>query len=473
MSVGTITAAESNRARLAWVRETTYKTAPTVVTDTQTTFSMSSVDNSINDSGSGFVTAGFVAGQFLDVSGFATNATNNERFLVVSVAAGKMILAENLVTTEAAGDSVTIVQGETQVFEYVTESLAQTTASTKSNTVTSNRRVKAILRTGVEAGGDVNFEVTAGDLDEFLKTLISSDDPWTDEVIVTGTTISFTAGSTIADSGSGFGSLVVGQWIEVSGAATAANNGVFKLATVAAGSITVEQGTLATESAGATVTVRQLSYVTDGTTCVAYQIERAYLDLIAAGSNEYARLAGQLPGSGSITVPLDGVLTGSITFLGSTEASASAALGNGSPLAAGTNPKMTSVDDVLSVFEASASYDVTGLSVQFQGNPRVKRIVGTLGAVASTVGRLETTGTHTAYYATKAVMDKYLAFTTSGQAFVLRDSGGKGYVFDFPSAKYVSGQRVSGGIDTDIIADMGWEAFEDATETVQVRIARI
>jgi hypothetical protein len=82
-------------------------TWPAAVTQTASTISAASADNSFNDSGSGFVTAGFVPGQFIRTSGF-TNAANNGYFVVVSVAAGKMVVVGATLVVEAAGTSRTI-----------------------------------------------------------------------------------------------------------------------------------------------------------------------------------------------------------------------------------------------------------------------------------------------------------------------------------------------------------------------------
>lgn len=76
-----------------------------------TTISVDDSDNSFNDSGSGFLSAGFAAGDQVNVEGF-TNPANNLFFGVISsVTAAKMVIdtpeGDNL-ATEAAGDSVTI-----------------------------------------------------------------------------------------------------------------------------------------------------------------------------------------------------------------------------------------------------------------------------------------------------------------------------------------------------------------------------
>ena len=74
------------------------------------TLSFSTTDDSINDSGNGFVTAGFEAGDIVEVSG---SASNSGYYQCGTTAAGKIILLNvdaspvNL-TTEAAGPAVTI-----------------------------------------------------------------------------------------------------------------------------------------------------------------------------------------------------------------------------------------------------------------------------------------------------------------------------------------------------------------------------
>lgn len=74
---------------------------------------------------------------------------------------------------------------------------------------------------------------------------------------ITATTISFTAPDTISDSGSGFGIFAIGDIIEVEG--TASNDGIYELATVAAGSMTTVEQTIATEGAGASMTITKVA----------------------------------------------------------------------------------------------------------------------------------------------------------------------------------------------------------------------
>lgn len=70
----------------------------------------------------------------------------------------------------------------------------------------------------------------------------------------TASTISFTANSTVSDSASGFGSFSVGDKLEIIGS-TSNDTNTLTIATVAAGTITVEETSITTESAGASITL--------------------------------------------------------------------------------------------------------------------------------------------------------------------------------------------------------------------------
>ena len=81
-------------------------------TITASTLSAASSDNSYNDSGSGFVTAGFEVGDIITVSGFTGNVANNiTRGVLTAVTSSKLTVGGtdgDVIVTDAAGESVTI-----------------------------------------------------------------------------------------------------------------------------------------------------------------------------------------------------------------------------------------------------------------------------------------------------------------------------------------------------------------------------
>lgn len=86
------------------------------VTLTGTNISALASDNSYNHAGSGFVSAGFAAGDQVRVQGFTGNVVNNIfSARVTTLTAGKMTIGDtdgNVIVDDAAGESVTITKWE-------------------------------------------------------------------------------------------------------------------------------------------------------------------------------------------------------------------------------------------------------------------------------------------------------------------------------------------------------------------------
>lgn len=94
----------------------------TTVLITATTISAQASDNSYNDSGDGFIAAGFAVGDRVNVEGFTGNAANNLYSAeITSLTAGKMIIGGSdgdAIVDDAAGESVTITRWESTRGEY-------------------------------------------------------------------------------------------------------------------------------------------------------------------------------------------------------------------------------------------------------------------------------------------------------------------------------------------------------------------
>lgn len=84
----------------------------TTVTISAATISAAASDNSYNDSGSGFVSAGFAVGDQINVSGFTGNTANNIfSARITAVTAGKITIGNSdgdVIVDDAAGETVTI-----------------------------------------------------------------------------------------------------------------------------------------------------------------------------------------------------------------------------------------------------------------------------------------------------------------------------------------------------------------------------
>ena len=355
-----------------------------------------------------------------------------------------------------------------QDLRFTGESLLQQTSSVSSTEIRADRQVPDVIRTSISAQGGINLELSYDAYDDFLRGALQSSAWSSVETVGPIITLSTTAPDTISDSGSGLAALDVGQWIKVSGFTTAANNGYFKIATVAAGVITVEQQTIESEVAGDTVTIVEGAQVVNGTTLESYVIEREYSDL----TNIWAYYLGMSIDSFSLNVAIEALITGAFNFVGKNETSGVATVGDGSNTAATTKEVMNTVDHVDAILEGGASLPVTGFNFEQANNLRARLQVATLGAISLGSGKVAVTGGLQAYFTTAALANKYLGDTATSLALVVQDDAGNAYVFDFPKAKLTSGTRNAQGENTDVIVDFGFTAYMHPTELVTVRIAK-
>lgn len=261
--------------------------------------------DTITDSGSGFVTAGFEVGDLIIVSG-ATTAADNFTVELTGVAAGTLTFATGTVAAgEGAGALITVQEAlpGTQVLGFHNWTLDQSVdlpEITRFEDVGVEKSIVGVRRWSATA--DRFFETTQLAPESWLgdeltirlfylydaapnvttvyfyegKCLVSDISSDTDtqgvaqetytftgqaQASITGTGIAFvdSGPDTITDTGNGFISagFEAGHKITVSGAAQAGNNTDFTIATVAAGTITlIASDAVTTEAASNTITIR-------------------------------------------------------------------------------------------------------------------------------------------------------------------------------------------------------------------------
>ncbi len=373
--------------------------------------------------------------------------------------------AATLGTTQAGVDDAAFSD-----MRITSESLTQDTDTTSSQELRSDRQVPDFVRTNVSAAGETPIEMSYGAFDDLLESALLSP-AWTADVtaITAAATISADAtDNSFNDSGSGMATYGVNQWIRVSGFGTAANNGYFKIVSVAAGKIVVQGNTLVTEAAGPSVTIKQGGSITNGIILKSYTLEKEFTDL----TNEFALYKGMSVEQFTMSVASDAIMTGSFSWIGKNAVSDNFTKSS-SKAAVASNSVMNGIDNVNSILESGEANNATNFELTLTNNLRARQQIGTLGAISVGTGTVDVTGTLNQYFETKALFDKYLNFTTTSLAMVIVDASNNAYVVDFPSVKITSGERVSGGINQDIIAALEFGAFLDPTENITFRIARI
>jgi hypothetical protein len=374
---------------------------------------------------------------------------------------------------EETGFAGALTSTTLQDWRFTSESLHQEQTTEDSKEIKDDRQVSDVVRTKVSGMGGLGLELSYGAHDPILKALLLST-AWSSPVTI-GPISTLSAAATdnsFNDSANGLASLVAGQWIKVSGFATAANNGYFKIKTVAAGKVTVTGGTLVNETASAGRKINMGGQIVNGITKTSFYIEKQFSDL----TNVFAGYKGMMPNTGGFSVKADQIITGNVDFLGSREISLASSLGSGYTPAP-TNGVMAGVSDVTAVCIAPAAslvqaVDVSEFSFNINNNLRERLRVGTLGAFSIAAGKFNADGNAIMYFADATLIDYFLNFTEVSVAYGINDAANNGYLIEFPAVKFSQGQRVAGGENTDVMADMKWRAKKSAAEGITCRIAR-
>lgn len=359
--------------------------------------------------------------------------------------------------------------GAMQIARITSEGLKPDTGYIFSNELRSDRQRADLIRNDIGASGPLNFELSYLTFHDWMEAVLQSTWVSSASIDAADTGIAAVASGNKFTHATAWANTptAAGLWIRVTGFATAANNGYFKIVSRTSTEIVVSGGTLVNESAGPAVTILQGGVLTNGTTQSSYSIERTYADL----SSELVNYPGCVFDSMSLTVNTDGILVGSFGIIGAREVSATASSGS-SYGAATTTPVMNSIDDVVAIQEGLATLGVTGFTINVANNLRKRKEVANLGAVSIGAGTIDVTGSLTAYYTSKTIVDKLLNDTATSLQLIAEDSAGNGYVFDFSQVKYSEGRRVGGGINTDVTMEMQWSAYRDPTELTTIRIYR-
>ncbi len=359
-----------------------------------------------------------------------------------------------------------VTTGNLQTLRIAGESLKQDTSVSQSNEIRSDRQITSVRRSRVSASGGVDFELSYGTYDALFAAAFL-DSAWSEaKTIIALGTVSAVASGNKFTAAAWTAAPDVGDWLKVSGFATAANNGLFKVVSKTSTEIVVSGGTLVNEADKTGVSITQGGAIVNGSTLKTYNIERTYEDL----TTELSLFLGMAINGLNINVPVEGAITGSLDFMGSSEESATASGGAGYD-AATTTEHMTALD-VTNLMENQAAMDIRSFGLSLNNNLRQRMIVGSSGVLSIGAGRCLVSGTLEAYYTDNAIYDKYLNGTATALAVQLTDPAGNVYVLDCPAVKYTAGQRPATGPDGDVVVPLTWSAHAHATENVTIRLVR-
>lgn len=324
---------------------------------------------------------------------------------------------------------------------------------------------------GYAITGGVNFEMSYGVYDDIWKGMLRG--TWS-AAVTTGAiaTISFASGdNSINDSANGLGSFAPGDHVLVSGSAS--NDGVYRVVTVAAGKLTVTEGTIVTEAATSvtSVTVKHGGVLKNGTTLTSYTFERGLTD-----ATKYFDYTGCRIGAWSFNANQRGIMTGTLSVIGLDETVN--ATGQGTP----ANPSEPTSNDImdgsnhmefLTYNDAVSTVLLRQLTFDLNGNLREqpRLMAKALEGVGSGTFGLELG--FQAYFEDETEFADLKAGNQRNLSFSLLDRQGNRYIFHAPAIRPSDADVLLRGANGDVLVNMAFQAFRDSTLDSMFQVTRI
>lgn len=222
--------------------------------------------------------------------------------------------------------------------------------------------------------------------------------------------------------------------------------------------LVVEETTLADEAAGDTVTIEPSSFATNGTTLHEFDFERGYLDI-----TQYSLFSGIRLDQMSLNIAARQIVTGEFTAMGETEARDTSTVIT-SKLDAPDDPVINAIDHVFNIVEGGGQVGTTiatEFGFQLANNLRERAVIGQDGPISYGDGKCEPTGTLRTYFEDTTYIDKYLAFSQSSLFIFIEDANGYMYMIEIPALRYTQANNDVPGQNDDVMVDMTWAAFLD------------
>jgi len=352
------------------------------------------------------------------------------------------------------------------------ESLNQTKTTETSNEIRPDRQITDIIPTDSEPSGDISFELSYDNLDDFIPAALLSAG-WSTVVAVSETDISAAAAdnsyNTVAGDFTGE-NISVGQWIKVSGFTTnAVNNGYCRVVSIAVGKLVVSGITLVNETAGDTI-VMEGSMARNGVTSQSFSIEKGFIDI-----GQFVSYLGMEASTFSLDISTNAIVKGAIGFMGRTASVAQTSIGTGAAIAAPTNDVFNATSNVANVREngialSAATFCAQSISISLDNGLRGQKCIGLDGNRGIGKGRCNVTGSLGAYFVDEVLLEKFLNGTATSIDFRISDAAGNAYIVTMPKVKYTSGNPELTGVDADVLIPLDYRALRDPTTDCTIQI---
>lgn len=354
-------------------------------------------------------------------------------------------------------------------FRYTGEALDDGITSEKSKEIRSDRMVSDIVITDASISGEVNAEFSFGSFDDLLESAMMSS--WAGAV--SASDISTTATGVEGDPGD-FNGIVVGQWVRLAGFTNPGNNGYFRVTAVSGDNLTLSPAPAAAEAAVTGSSLSAGGYVRNGLVEQSYTLLRVFEDATTPTRSVFR---GMRVGGFTLDMKTAALLEAQFSFVGRNHDFDVAPFPGESYDDASTTDVMNCVTNLQSIRFNDAPLQTEGammsLTLELDNQHRGQKGLGVLGNVGVVASQLAVTGTGSQYFEDKSEADRFKNSEAFSFSYVLEDNDGNAYIFTLPRCKYNSFSVNSSQLDSDVMAQTGFEALMDPETKCMIQIDRI
>ena len=353
-------------------------------------------------------------------------------------------------------------------------------SSLQSQEIRPDRQI-ADFRLGTNSvAGDISTELSFASFDDFLQAVFMG--TWTPKATVTDSTLSVAAAdSSFNDTANGFvtAGFAVGDLITTSNFTNTANNGVFLIATVAAGKITVTKpdttaAALTVEAAGAPRTVvTKETQLKAGTTRRSFSVLRQFTDIAATGNGmPYHLFNGVELNTMALAIKPTAIVTATFGTVGRQGVAPSNTAPVGSTFGTATTTAPLDAFTGAMTMDGTTVADVTEFSISLENGLAVRDTIGTKFTSLPTAGNSNLVGSATVYFEDATFLTKFLNETPAALSVTIPDGAGNSYVFTAPRVKFTGGQPDVKGAGA-ITLSMPFQGTLDPVTGTNIMVRRI
>jgi len=344
-------------------------------------------------------------------------------------------------------------------------------AGNKSAELHQDRQIRNFRHGARQVNGDVGFEFSYGSFDDILQAVLGG--TWAVKATKTATTLSAVAAdNSFNDSANGFvtAGFEVGDVVTVSGFTGNVANNIARgvITALTAGKMTIggtDGDVIVDDAAGESVTIATTAQALKiGTARRYFSLIRHFSDMVAGvGVKPYHYFKGCEFTSVNLTVPAEGMVTGTFAVLGMDQVLASDLSDLTTPTVGSPSTTEPYDSHTGAHYEGGTSLStLTELAFTLNNGNAARFVVGSDKGISPTIGQADVTGTATHFFESTALMEKFLNETESSLRQTIQDPAGNAYEFRFPRVKYNDAPTDATGQGAISVA-LPFQALYDAT----------